>query len=103
MKVRYPEARDIVGIETGPPEDGNSAGDLLYLDARESTEEQQREAEKLQRETAFLTRIIRSEGEDYPTYLLGVEINKNCRFSVGVIRRGPYPLFCRMYRDERVG
>jgi hypothetical protein len=35
VKVRSPEAKDIVGIGTGPPEDEDSAEDLLYLDARE--------------------------------------------------------------------
>jgi hypothetical protein len=68
VKVRYPEAKDIVGIGTGPPEDEDSAEDLLYLDAREWTEEHQREAERLQQETGFLTRIIRHEGrvKSYP-------------------------------------
>jgi hypothetical protein len=33
VKVRYPEARDIVGIGTGAPEDEDSAEDLLYLEA----------------------------------------------------------------------
>jgi hypothetical protein len=63
VKIRYPEAKDIVGIGTGPPDDEDSAEDLLYLDAREWTEEHQHEAERLQQETGFLTRTIRREGK----------------------------------------
>jgi hypothetical protein len=62
VKVIYPEARDIVGIATGYPENENSE-DLLYLDARYWTAEAQREAEKLQRDTGFLTEVKRFEGK----------------------------------------
>jgi hypothetical protein len=63
VKVRYPEAKDIVGIGPGPPEDEDSAEDLLYLDARVWTEEHKREAERLQRETGFLIKTIRHEAK----------------------------------------
>ena len=36
VNIRDPEAKDIVGIGTGPPDDEDSAEDLLYLDAREA-------------------------------------------------------------------
>jgi hypothetical protein len=62
VKVIYPEAKDIVGIATGYPENENSE-DLLYLDARYWTAEAQREAEKLQRDTSFLTEVKRFEGK----------------------------------------
>lgn len=62
LKVVYPEAQDIVGIATGPPENENSE-DLLYLDARHWTLEDQREAEILQRETGFLLKVNRYEGK----------------------------------------
>ena len=67
VKVVYPEAEDVVGIAIGPPENENSE-DLLYLDTRFWTEEHQREAERLQRETGFLTKITRYEGtvKTYP-------------------------------------
>jgi hypothetical protein len=76
VKIRYPEAKDIVGIGTGPPDDEDSAEDLLYLDAREWTEEHQHEAERLQQETGFLTRTIRREGKvkAYPHVALRPEI-----------------------------
>lgn len=63
VKVVYPEAKDIVGIGTGPPEDEDSAEDLPYLDTRVWTEEDQREAERVQHETGFLRKVIRHEGK----------------------------------------
>jgi hypothetical protein len=62
LKVIYPEAKDIVGLATGYPENENSE-DLLYLDARHWTAEAQREAEKFQRDTGFLREIKRFEGK----------------------------------------
>lgn len=60
LKVVMPEALDIVGIAIGNSDDSASE-DLQYLDARIWTEEDQREAEALQRETGFLTDLRRSE------------------------------------------
>jgi hypothetical protein len=62
LKVIRPEAKDIVGIATGYPGNENSE-DLLYLDARHWTPEAQSEAEKLQRDTRFLTELKRFEGK----------------------------------------
>jgi len=62
LKVLYPEAQDIVGIATGPPENENSE-DLLYVDARYWTVEDQHKAEILQRETGFLTELKRYQGK----------------------------------------
>jgi hypothetical protein len=62
VKVLYPEAQDIVGIATGYPGNDNSE-DLLYLDARCWTVEAQREVEKLQRDTGFLTEVKRFQGK----------------------------------------
>jgi hypothetical protein len=62
VKVRYPEAQDIVGIATGHPGDDNSE-DLLYIDARYWTVEAQREAEQLQRDTGFLTNVNVFQGK----------------------------------------
>jgi len=62
LKVICPDAKDIVGIATGHPGNENSE-DLLYLDARDWTAEAQSEAEKLQRDTGFLTEVKRFEGK----------------------------------------
>ncbi len=70
LKVVFPEALDIIGIATG--DSHNSASeDLQYLDARTWTEEDQREAEALQRETGILTDLKRSETivKTYPDVL----------------------------------
>ena len=62
LKVIYPNAKDIVGIATGPPDNENSE-DLLYLDAKYWTAKDQQQAEILQRETGFLTQIKRFGGK----------------------------------------
>ena len=62
LKVIYPNAKDIVGIATGPLDNENSE-DLLYLDVRYWTVKDQQQAEILQRETGFLTQIKRFGGK----------------------------------------
>ena len=62
LKGNPPRGKRIVGIATGHPENENSE-DLLYLDVRDWTAEAESEAEKLQRDTGFLTELKRFEGK----------------------------------------
>jgi hypothetical protein len=68
VKATYPDANDIVGIGTGPPDNHDSAEDVLYLDTQLWTEADLREAERVQQETDYLTTVIPHEGtiRDYP-------------------------------------
>lgn len=61
-----PGASDIVGIAFSVDEDSE---DLLYLDARAWTQEDQRAAEELQRDTGFLqkTEIMSGTHMEYPS------------------------------------
>ena len=86
-KIEFPKAKDIVGIAIG--KDDNSE-DLLYLDACNWSEEDQRQAEKTQEATGFLkktntfSRSIKtfpdtSSLEKFPKIRLkGRERNKPC-------------------------
>lgn len=67
LKVIRPEATDIVGIAMGPLNNDNSE-DLLYLDTRTWTEDDQRDAEALQRKTGLLKNLRRHESmvKTYP-------------------------------------
>lgn len=75
LKLIYPDALDIVGIAVGPYGNDNSE-DLLYIDARIWTEEDQRRAEAIQRETGYLSNERRHEGvvKTYPEPLSTTEV-----------------------------
>ena len=70
LKVIFPEALDVIGVAMGNSSD-NASEDLQYFDARMWTDEDQRDAEALQRETGFLTDLRRSETvvKTYPDVL----------------------------------
>lgn len=70
-KVVYPDAQDIIGIatETGSVFNENRSEDALYLNAQYWTDEQQIDAEGLQRDLQLLTHLsepIRSIEQEYP-------------------------------------
>jgi hypothetical protein len=69
VKYKFPEAVDIVGIASEPLQpDFHSSEDLLYLDAREWSDELDAEAAKLQKELNILTSptISYAKEKDYP-------------------------------------
>jgi hypothetical protein len=69
VKYKFPEALDIVGIASEPLRFGSrSSEDLLYLDAREWSDELEAEAAKLQKELKILTSptISYAHENDYP-------------------------------------
>ena len=70
MKVKFPEATDILGIATEPiggPNDERSE-DAIYFEASEWTEEMQTEALELQQELGILTNAteFRRSYREYP-------------------------------------
>jgi SEC-C motif len=73
VKSRYPEAQDIVGIATEPGFDDIRSEDAVYLDARSWSDEDQREAKRLQDELQILVSIVegRSSVKEYPEVVRG--------------------------------
>jgi len=67
-KVHRPELLDIVGIATEPPNVSPRSEDLVYLNARHWTEEDERTTRELQARTGILTRARerRFRGNEYP-------------------------------------
>lgn len=69
MKYEFPEARDIVGIASEPVrQDSGSSEDLLYLDAREWSDELNEEAARLQEDLDILTSVTpyHAHEREYP-------------------------------------
>ena len=71
LKIKRPEAEDIVGIAfgTGAGPIADTSEDLLYLDCREWTPEQQNDAEEIHRKTGILGDVKRIAGtfNEYPS------------------------------------
>jgi hypothetical protein len=61
VKVKFPEASDIVGIATEPGAGRVRSEDVLFLDAREWSPEHQAEAEKIQKDFQLFTKVVRRE------------------------------------------
>jgi len=80
-KLRFPEAKDIVGLatESGIEEPGRSE-DLLYFDAREWSPDLQREAQRLHQTVGLLKRVkmSRSKERTYPLTTPKVGRNRPC-------------------------
>ncbi|MBZ0280740.1 MAG: SEC-C domain-containing protein [Anaerolineae bacterium] len=91
VKLKFPNAVDIVGIATEPQPDASSTEDALYLDARDWTNEQQAQAQNLQKELDLLITPTHSfvkekEYPDFPNY------GRNAYKHVGKIpRNAPCP------------
>jgi hypothetical protein len=68
-KVHRPKLLDIVGIATEPIDFDSRSEDLVYLDARRWSFQDQHNAEELQRELGLLTNLSRTafRDEEYPT------------------------------------
>lgn len=67
-KLQNPVARHIVGIATEPGDEDIRSEDLVYLDASDWSENQQRAAQRLQREVGILTnvRMWQAVEKEYP-------------------------------------
>jgi hypothetical protein len=66
MKYEFPEALDIVGIASEPIQVGpGTSEDLIYLDAREWSDELNREAAKLQKELNIFTKVKASYAKEF--------------------------------------
>lgn len=71
VKLRYPEARDIVGFATEPRDSIQRSEDLLYLDGRLWTPEMEAKAKDLQSKTGLLTELHEVHREtvyEYPKH-----------------------------------
>ncbi len=97
VKVRHPEALDVVGVGLDYPENVMSefSEDLFYLDARKWTDEDHRHAEEIQRTTGILKVTRREERvvNTYPDVRLdqdnadcwkGKDRNKPCHCGTGL-------------------
>lgn len=69
MKVRFPNLKHIIGYAGEPPDGEQRSEDLTYLDATNWTEEDDRAARKLQRETGILAspKVTHVHDQEYPT------------------------------------
>ncbi len=80
VKVRFPAATLIVGIATEPGLDPDSRSeDLVSIDASEWSDEQQSEAESLQKDLGLLTEIKYSRGVEYEFPIIGGEFKDRLR------------------------
>lgn len=64
-KLRYPEAEHIIGIATETAGSDGRSEDVLYLDGRAWTEEDEAEARRLQVELGLLNKATRFERTEY--------------------------------------
>ena len=66
MKYEFPEALDIVGIASEPIQVGpGTSEDLIYMDAREWSDELNREAAKLQKKLNIFTKVKASYAKEF--------------------------------------
>jgi hypothetical protein len=65
VKYKFPEAEDIIGFATEIGKNGHRSEDLIYLDARQWTEENQLLAERYHNEMGLLKTINRFEGKEF--------------------------------------
>jgi hypothetical protein len=68
VKLKFPDAQDIVGIATETGQDDGRSEDALYFDARNWTDEEQAEAQRLHDEAGLLneTAMFASTEKEYP-------------------------------------
>lgn len=68
VKLKFPDAQDIVGLATETGRDAERSEDALYFDARNWTDEEQAEAQRLHDEGGLLneTRMFASTEKEYP-------------------------------------
>lgn len=65
-KLKFPDARHIVGIATEPMSYGsNRSEDLIYLDGHHWTEDDQKKAKKIQKDFGLLSKTKRMEFTEY--------------------------------------
>jgi len=76
-KLMYPQALDIVGIatEANPDFTADRSEDVLYFDARNWTEDMQKEASSLQQDTSLLTNLTQHSNvvREYPYQREGLQ------------------------------
>lgn len=65
VKLRFPDAEDIVGIATEKGRAAFRSQDVVYRDAREFTEQDRMEAQRIAERTGFLTNPVRSASTFY--------------------------------------
>jgi hypothetical protein len=93
-KTEPPSTLDFVGIAFDHPDSPSGSEDLMYLDGRLWTEEDQVQAEQMQRETGFLADLVMSVGVEKtypdlpqrtrrPVHVKGSERNQPCRCGSG--------------------
>lgn len=77
VKLVHPDARDVIGIATEPASSPESSFDLQYLDVQEWSDDQQKEALRIQAETRLFTQLKDSKRqvEEYPS--LGVPVPRS--------------------------
>jgi hypothetical protein len=71
VRARYPDAKDIVGLATDAGNTAARSEEVLYLDGRAWSNEQQAEAESLQRDLQLLTNLsgpVHYNEKEYPEY-----------------------------------
>jgi hypothetical protein len=97
VRLKYPEAKDIVGIATESGDGDLRSEDLVYLDGRYWTAEMEAEATMLQRETGFLTNPsgpFHYTVKDYPDEPMpSMRLNVNTPARPRSMRNSPCP--CR--------
>jgi len=69
VKVKFPEAEDIIGIATEPTHSDDRSEDIIYVDGRDWTEEQWADARHWQRKLRIFEESVRYVGKEaeYPT------------------------------------
>jgi hypothetical protein len=70
IKLMYPDAQDVVGVATEAGKPVDRSEDVMHLDARSWTDEQQREARSLQQDLSLLTQVSPLHGGteyEFPT------------------------------------
>lgn len=65
VKYKFPDAEDIIGFATDSGRYQYRSEDLIYLDAREWTEENQKQAEYYCNEVGLLKKVNRTAGKEY--------------------------------------
>lgn len=92
VKVRFPDAEDIVGIATELGEGGTRSFDVVYRDARFFTEDDRQRAQAFMAEQRLFTNVTESAAVEYdypePTGFLLVFKKRDKKITIGV--RKPY-------------